>query len=143
MSYVNQQAAFRDKQLSARFTVKRQEVWTPVSNYENFCSTSPSFPLSVCEHEAFLIFQAEEPSKKRLGTMLSRAKHSERQSKPHKSTTIGGIGFTMQTVRPKGKRHKREQPPLTSSNVPRSNVLGTTGGSRHGVQFSNNSPKHG
>ena len=48
----------------------------PVLNYENFCSASPSFRLSVCKHEAFLSSHAQESSKKRLGIMLSRAKQS-------------------------------------------------------------------
>ena len=49
----------------------------PVSNYDDFCSVLPSFWLSVCKHEAFLSFHAQESSKIRLGVMFSRTEQPD------------------------------------------------------------------
>ena len=39
---------------------------TPVSNFENFFSASPSFRLSVCKHEAFFIICVQKILNTRL-----------------------------------------------------------------------------
>ena len=75
---MNRQPAFRVKQHSTRFTLKRQKMLTPISNFENFCSASPSFRLSVCKHKAFFSICVQ----KTLNTRLETIEHNRSARRP-------------------------------------------------------------
>ena len=70
---MNKKSAFYSKQPNTHSTIKRPTMVTLVSNFRNFCSASPSFWLSDCEHTAFFSICVENT----LNTRLERRNATE------------------------------------------------------------------